>query len=73
MLHELYKLNIQSIIVEGGAMTLHSFINENIWDEARVFTAKRNLIHGIKSPNLRAELIKKQKIDDDYLEIMKND
>ncbi len=33
----LYKKNINSIIIEGGSQTLQTFINENLWDEARVF------------------------------------
>ena len=73
ILHELYKLNIQSVIVEGGAITLKSFINENIWDEARIFTVKNNLFDGVKSPDLRSELIENQKVGNDYLEIIKND
>ena len=34
----LYKLNIQSVLVEGGTELLQSFIDENLWDEARVIT-----------------------------------
>ncbi len=34
----LYSLGIQSLIVEGGTQLLQSFINENLWDEARVIT-----------------------------------
>ena len=33
----LYQKEITSLIVEGGAKTLNTFINENIWDEARIF------------------------------------
>jgi diaminohydroxyphosphoribosylaminopyrimidine deaminase/5-amino-6-(5-phosphoribosylamino)uracil reductase len=36
VLNSLYERNIQSVIVEGGAHLLQSFINENLWDEARV-------------------------------------
>lgn len=32
----LYKLNIQSLLVEGGATLLQSFIDEGTWDEARI-------------------------------------
>ena len=32
----LYQLNIQSALIEGGAKLLQSFIDEQIWDEARV-------------------------------------
>ena len=53
ILEELHKQNIQSIIIEGGAKTLQSFINENIWDEARIFTANKVLYDGIKTPKLK--------------------
>jgi diaminohydroxyphosphoribosylaminopyrimidine deaminase/5-amino-6-(5-phosphoribosylamino)uracil reductase len=35
-----YQMNILSVMVEGGAALLQSFINENCWDEARVLTNK---------------------------------
>ncbi len=34
----LYHLKIQSVLVEGGAKLLQSFIDENAWDEARVIS-----------------------------------
>lgn len=36
LVEALYKLNIQSVLVEGGATLLQSFIDEGIWDEARI-------------------------------------
>jgi diaminohydroxyphosphoribosylaminopyrimidine deaminase / 5-amino-6-(5-phosphoribosylamino)uracil reductase len=33
-----HRLNIQSILVEGGFALLQSFINAGIWDEARIIT-----------------------------------
>ncbi len=38
-LPSLYAHHIQSLIVEGGAKTLQSFIDKNLWDEIRVETA----------------------------------
>ncbi len=38
ILNALYKLQLQSVIIEGGAKLLQSFIDENAWDEARVIT-----------------------------------
>lgn len=49
----LYKLNIQSLIIEGGSKTLQSFIDSQLWDEARVFTSTQNLGGGTKAPVLR--------------------
>ncbi|MFM2385401.1 MAG: bifunctional diaminohydroxyphosphoribosylaminopyrimidine [Bacteroidota bacterium] len=36
ILQRCYEQNIQSIIVEGGAKLHQKFIDENLWDEARV-------------------------------------
>ncbi len=38
MMKALCQLNIQSVLVEGGARLLQSFIDEGLWDEARVIT-----------------------------------
>lgn len=53
LLKRLYQAGIQSLIVEGGAALLNSFIKANIWDEARVFTAEHLLNEGIKAPVLQ--------------------
>ena len=36
VLKALYQLNIQSVMVEGGARLLRSFIDEDLWDETRI-------------------------------------
>ncbi len=36
LINAFYQLNIQSVLVEGGAKLLQSFIDEKKWDEARV-------------------------------------
>ncbi|NNT72057.1 bifunctional diaminohydroxyphosphoribosylaminopyrimidine deaminase/5-amino-6-(5-phosphoribosylamino)uracil reductase RibD [Flavobacterium sp. IMCC34852] len=46
----LYQYNIQSVIVEGGNKTLQTFIDDNLWDEARVFIGNIALDEGIKAP-----------------------
>ena len=38
ILNALHQLNIQSVLVEGGAVLLKSFIDKNYWDEARVIS-----------------------------------
>ncbi|PNQ72696.1 bifunctional diaminohydroxyphosphoribosylaminopyrimidine deaminase/5-amino-6-(5-phosphoribosylamino)uracil reductase RibD [Hanstruepera neustonica] len=47
----LYKQNIQSVIIEGGSKTLQSFIDANLWDEARIFTGPKLLKAGTPSPH----------------------
>lgn len=43
LLAELRKLGVSSVIVEGGAGLLTSFISEGCWDDARIEIAPRNL------------------------------
>ncbi|MEO6730147.1 MAG: bifunctional diaminohydroxyphosphoribosylaminopyrimidine deaminase/5-amino-6-(5-phosphoribosylamino)uracil reductase RibD [Ferruginibacter sp.] len=53
LMEVLYKLNIQSVLVEGGAKLLQSFIDENCWDEARVITnTALEIATGIHAPSL---------------------
>jgi len=68
----LHKKNIQSIIIEGGAQTLQTFIDENLWDEARVFTGKTTFTEGTKAPSFSGELLEETSIQDDTLRIYKN-
>jgi len=46
----LLQHNIQSVIVEGGAQTLQTFIDSGLWDEANVFVGPILFGDGIKSP-----------------------
>jgi len=58
MLFSLYQLNLQSVLVEGGAKTLQSFINAGLWDEARVITNEKMVIeNGIGSPEMKNFLL----------------
>ena len=50
---ELYKREIQSVIVEGGPVTLNSLIRGNLWDEARVFSGPLKFGNGIKAPDFQ--------------------
>lgn len=54
ILFQLYLQDVQSVIIEGGAHTLNSFIAEDLWDEARVFTGTATLRQGIKAPYIAA-------------------
>jgi len=54
LLNALYRLKIQSVLIEGGARLLQSFIDQNYWDEARVITNEQLLIkNGINAPKLK--------------------
>lgn len=72
VLNELYKRNIQSVIVEGGAKLLQSFIDQNLWDEARVFIGNKNFVNGLKAPKIKGNLISEEMIDVDKLKWIVN-
>lgn len=70
---KLYNNNIQSIIIEGGRKTLQSFIDANIWDEARVFIGEINLKEGTKAPELNRKINLKVVLKKDTLLLYRND
>ncbi|HEY9197213.1 MAG TPA: bifunctional diaminohydroxyphosphoribosylaminopyrimidine deaminase/5-amino-6-(5-phosphoribosylamino)uracil reductase RibD [Mucilaginibacter sp.] len=72
ILYQLYLQDIQSVIIEGGASTLNSFIEAGLWDEARVFTGKTVLTKGIKSPQITGILAGESVIENDRLQIILN-
>ena len=72
ILETLYKLKITSLIVEGGNITLQSFIDAKMWDEARVFTTNKKLSDGVLSPNVNGDFIEVKKIENDKLEFFLN-
>lgn len=72
ILNQLYNRSILSLIVEGGTITINSFIDKNLYDEIRVFTTDKLLEKGINSPVLPdINLIKTSIINNDKLEVYK--
>jgi len=67
VLEELYKRNIHSLLVEGGELLLNSFIDEGLWDSARVFISEKELGKGVKAPILKQKPIVKENISGDKL------
>ncbi|MGL6178305.1 MAG: bifunctional diaminohydroxyphosphoribosylaminopyrimidine deaminase/5-amino-6-(5-phosphoribosylamino)uracil reductase RibD [Tannerellaceae bacterium] len=53
ILSELYRRKIQSLMVEGGGMLLQSFIDEQLWDEARVEQASFCIGQGVAAPSIK--------------------
>ncbi len=49
----LYQHQLLSLIVEGGARTLQSFIDSDLWDEMRIFTAPMKFSSGLPAPTLQ--------------------
>ncbi len=67
ILSELHQREIQSVIIEGGAQLLNTFIEQNLWDEARVFTGKKEFNKGLKAPILARQPQQTETIDTDIL------
>ncbi len=68
----LYNANITSVIIEGGTATLQTFIDENLWDEARVFTGNTFFKSGTKAPSMSGHLQASTQIHSDLLNIYTN-
>ena len=73
ILSVLYKHQIQSVIIEGGKKTLQSFIDQNIWDEARIFIGKKVFKNGTKAPQIQKKNAVKTFIQNDELIYVRND
>jgi diaminohydroxyphosphoribosylaminopyrimidine deaminase/5-amino-6-(5-phosphoribosylamino)uracil reductase len=68
----LYQNQIQSIIIEGGLQTLQSFIDKNIWDEARIFIGQNLFENGTKAPILSKKNAIKTHVQNDELIYVRN-
>jgi diaminohydroxyphosphoribosylaminopyrimidine deaminase/5-amino-6-(5-phosphoribosylamino)uracil reductase len=69
----LYKHEIQSVIIEGGSCTLQHYLDENLWDEIRLFKSKVVFKKGIKAPIFtKTAPTNRIKIGEDELLIFKN-
>lgn len=53
---QLYLMDIQSVIVEGGANILNQFIAAGLWDEARVIKSVTNWREGVHAPQINGYL-----------------
>lgn len=68
----LYQKNIQSLIVEGGAQTLQTFIDSSLWDEVLVYEGKSTFTEGVKAPVFNGTLRNQTNIASDVLFHYKN-
>lgn len=56
LLHELYRRDVLSVVVEGGSILLNSFIASGLWDEAYVYTGNQFFGRGVKAPSIEGAL-----------------
>lgn len=71
LLQDLYERNLHSVIVEGGSILLNLLVQENLWDEARVFVSPQEFEVGIAAPKVTG-LEREEIVDTDKLLIFKN-
>ena len=69
---QLYLMDMQSVIVEGGANILKHFLAANIWDEARIFSSQGSWNDGIPSPVINGRLQEQIRVGSDQLSIYIN-
>ena len=67
VLSQLYEQKISTLMVEGGATLLRRFIEQGLWDEARVFQGSRYIAKGIHAPELPVPCSRHYDLDDDQL------
>jgi len=74
VLNGLYQMRILSVMIEGGAKLIQSFIDEGMWDEARVITNKSLILnHGVASPILTdGSVIGEELSGDDLIRFFSN-
>ncbi len=73
ILTNLFRHSISSVIIEGGAQTLQTFIDSNLWDEARIFKSKTYMQGGVRAPIFSFVPKEIQHISDDELLIFQHD
>ncbi|HYJ37642.1 MAG TPA: dihydrofolate reductase family protein, partial [Chitinophagaceae bacterium] len=73
MVHALYQMNIQSVMVEGGPKLLQTFIDEEYWDEIRLITNRElRMEEGIASPVFNGIKVHEMDLFSDRIEIFKS-
>ncbi len=72
ILETLFKLKIQSVIIEGGLMVLQSFLNSGLWDEARRFIGDVFFTAGVEAPVIKLQPIMEEEIGNSRLYYYRN-
>jgi diaminohydroxyphosphoribosylaminopyrimidine deaminase / 5-amino-6-(5-phosphoribosylamino)uracil reductase len=69
-----YALNIQSVLIEGGAQLLQTFIQHSLWDEARIITNRQLYVgRGLYAPALINPLLEAlEQLGEDRIDYFSN-
>ena len=68
----MFKHEIQSVIIEGGSQTLQTFIEAELWDEARIFVNEVTFSNGIHAPKIEGKTSDSKIIQSDVLKVLNN-
>lgn len=67
MFENLYAKRVQSILVEGGSTLMNTLLENDLWDEIRVFRTTMCFGEGIKAPQIRGRLFDRENLQGDEL------
>lgn len=73
ILEDLYKHSIQSLIIEGGSSTLQNFIDQDLWDEARILFGFVEFKDGLLAPKIQGRIAKSYSFGKDQIQVLRND
>ncbi len=63
-----HQHNIQSVLVEGGAVTLQGFLDARCWDKARLITGNLHLGGGLPTPVIEGKSLRRYTFGKDVIE-----
>lgn len=69
---DMRQRGIQSVFVEGGAHLINSILEQNLWDEARVFISEETFGKGIEAPIMKIDPSSIETLENNRLNIFKN-
>jgi diaminohydroxyphosphoribosylaminopyrimidine deaminase/5-amino-6-(5-phosphoribosylamino)uracil reductase len=72
LLSELYSRGILSVVVEGGSILLNSFIQDDFWDEAFVYTGNQFFGKGVSAPLISGDTVGFEMLDDCKLHVLRH-
>ncbi|MCB0770601.1 MAG: bifunctional diaminohydroxyphosphoribosylaminopyrimidine deaminase/5-amino-6-(5-phosphoribosylamino)uracil reductase RibD [Flavobacteriales bacterium] len=72
LLSELHQRSIRSVLVEGGAEMHRHFLDQGIWDEARVITGNILFRKGTVEPKVQVPVTATRTIGDDRIDLHVN-
>lgn len=73
LLSKLAEQKIGVLMVEGGIQSLQSFLDHELWDEARVFIGDKLIGTGLAAPIINQTAFEEYHLDADMLRIYHND